>query len=46
MGFPDDVLIYKTKGPGEMTQWLKAFTALMEDLGEGSSIHMASHNHL
>lgn len=47
MGFPGDILIYETKGPGEMMiQWLKAFTALMEDLGEGSSTHMAPHNHL
>lgn len=46
MGLPDDVLTYKTKGPGEMTQCLNAFSALMKDLGEGSSTHMASHNHL
>ena len=31
-------------GPGEMTQWLRAVAALLEDLGLIPSTHIAAHN--
>jgi hypothetical protein len=33
-------------GAGEMTQWLKALTALLEVLSSIPSNHMVAHNHL
>ena len=37
---------YINCGDGEMAQQLIAFVALAEDLGSGSSTHMAAHNNL
>jgi hypothetical protein len=36
----------KIKRDGEMTQQLRALTALPEDLSSISSNHMVTHNHL
>jgi len=34
------------RGAGEMAQWLRALTALPEDLSSNPSNHMVAHNHL
>jgi hypothetical protein len=36
----------KIRGAGEMTQWLRALTALPEVLSSIPSNHMVAHNHL
>ena len=39
-------IIKKFKGAGEMAQWLRALTALLEVLSSIPSNHMVAHNHL
>ena len=38
--------MFKSKGSGEMAQWLTVQAALTEDLGSIPSTHMAPDNHL
>jgi hypothetical protein len=35
-----------TVGAGEMTQWIRALTALLKVLSSNPSNHMVAHNHL
>jgi hypothetical protein len=42
-----EVSLKKTgMGAGEMAQWLKTLTALLEVLSSNPSNHMVAHNHL
>jgi hypothetical protein len=36
----------QARGAGEMAQWLRAQTALIENLGSVLSTHVAVHNHV
>ena len=38
--------IHELPGVGEMAQWLRALTALLEVLSSNLSNHMVAHNHL
>jgi hypothetical protein len=40
------VLLKISLGAGEMAQWLRALTALLEVLSSNPSNHMVAHNHL